>query len=68
LSNSLRPDEDDEDDVPPEAELGLEDDELELGLDDELAPAADDGEDDLLLCDMEGEALEPLVLFDESAA
>ena len=69
LSNSERSDEDEEDDVPPEAELGLED-ELELGLDvdDEVPPAADDGEDDLLPCDMEGDELEPLELFDESAA
>ena len=70
MSNSERSEEEDEDDVPPEAELGLED-ELELGVDvdDELPPVADDeGEDDLLLCDMDGEELEPLVLFDESAA
>ena len=68
MSNSERSDEED-DEVPPAAELGLED-ELELGLDvDELPPAADDdGEDDLLLCDMDGEELEPLVLFDASAA
>ena len=69
LSNSERSDEED-DEVPPAAELGLED-ELELGVDvdDELPPVADDeGEDDLLLCDMDGEELEPLVLFDESAA
>lgn len=65
LSNSERSE--DEEDEPPEAELGLEDDELELGLD-ELPPAAEEGEDDLLLCDMEGELLEPLELFDESAA
>jgi hypothetical protein len=67
LSNSERSD--DEDDEPPEAELGLED-ELELGLDvdDEVPPAADEGEDDLLLCDVDGELLEPLELFDESAA
>jgi hypothetical protein len=68
LSNSERSDEED-DEVPPAAELGLED-ELELGLDvdDEVPPAADDGEDDLLPCDMEGDELEPLELFDESAA
>jgi hypothetical protein len=68
LSNSERSDEE-EDEVPPDAELGLED-ELELGLDvdDEVPPAADDGEDDLLPCDMEGDELEPLELFDESAA
>ena len=68
MSNSERSDEED-DELPPDAELGLED-ELELGLevDDEVPPAADDGEDDLLLCDMDGEELEPLVLFDASAA
>jgi len=64
-SNSLEPE---EDDVPPEAELGLEDDE-------ELVPPAEDdegdddeGEDDLLLCDMDGEVLELDEFFDESAA
>ena len=69
LSNSERSEEE-EDEVPPDAELGLED-ELELGLDvdDEVPPAADDdGEDDVLPCDMDGELLEPLELFDESAA
>jgi hypothetical protein len=59
-SNSLEPDEDE--DVPPEAELGLEDEEL-------VPPAEDDeGEDDLLLCDMDGEVLELDEFFDESAA
>ena len=60
LSNSARPEDDEE--LPPEAEV--------LGLDDEDVPPADEdeGEDDLLLCDMEGELLDPLVLFDESAA
>lgn len=65
LSNS--PEELDEDDEPPEAELGLDEDdespEAELGLDEE----DDDGEDDLLLCAM-GE-LELLELdFDASLA
>ena len=51
LSNSARPDEDEEDDVPPEAELGLD----------------EDGEL-VLLCEVDGELLDPLELFDESAA
>jgi hypothetical protein len=72
LSNS--PEELEEDDEPPEAELGLDDD--ELGLDDEDEPPEaelgldeddEDGEDDLLLCAM-GE-LELLELdFDASLA
>jgi hypothetical protein len=56
LSNSARPD-DEDDEVPPAAELGLDEDE-----------EVDGEDDDLLLCDMDGELLEPLVLFDESAA
>ena len=58
-----------EDDVPPEAELGL-DDEDELGLvEDEVPPADDeDGEDDLLLCDMDGELAPLEELFDVSLA
>ncbi len=48
--------------MPPAAELGLE-------VEDEVPPEdEEDGEDDLLLCDMDGELLESLELFDESAA
>ena len=55
LSNSERSEEE-EDELPPAAELGLDEE-------------VDDGDDeDLLLCDTDGEELEPLVLFDESAA
>jgi hypothetical protein len=56
LSNSARSDEEEVDDVPPLAELGLEDEEDE---------GVDDG---VLLCDVDGEALESLELFDASAA
>lgn len=63
LSNCASP-ELDEDDEPPAAD----EDELE-GEDEELPPAAE-GEvvDDLLPCDIEGEALEPEELLEESAA
>ncbi|HYX65173.1 MAG TPA: hypothetical protein VE935_13230 [Burkholderiales bacterium] len=58
--SSLR-DELEEDDVPPEAELGL--------VEDEVPPADDeDGEDDLLLCDMDGEDDAPELLFESPAA
>jgi len=62
LSNSLRVEDEDE---PPAAELGLDVEE------DELPPAAEDdeGEDDLLLCDVEGDdAPELLESFDASLA
>jgi hypothetical protein len=54
LSNSL---EELDDDEPPAAELGLDEDDEE-----------GDEVDDLLLSDVDGEALDPLELFDESAA
>ncbi len=65
LSNSLL---ELEDDVPPAAELGLDED--ELGLDDDDVPPAEDdeGEDDLSLCDVDGEVLVPDELFESPAA
>ena len=46
--------------MPPEAELGLDEDDDEDGED-------EDGEL-VLLCEVDGELLDPLELFDESAA
>lgn len=65
LSNSL---EELEDEVPPAEELGLDED--ELGLDEDDVPPADeeDGEVDLLLCDMDGEDEAPELLFESPAA
>jgi hypothetical protein len=54
LSNSLE--ELDEDDEPPAAELGLDEDD------------EDEGEDDWSLCDVDGEAEEPELLFESPAA
>lgn len=60
LSNSLLLELEDE--VPPAAELGLEVDE-ELGLVEDVPP-----EDDLLLCDVDGEDEDPELLFESPAA
>jgi hypothetical protein len=76
LSNSLE--EELEDDEPPEAELGLDEEELglddedepeaELGLDEDEPPVADEDEESLLLCAM-GDELDLLELdFDASLA
>ena len=59
MSNSERSDEEDEE--PPEAELGLE-------VEDEVPPADDEDGEDVLPCDMDGEEEEPELLLLSPAA